>query len=119
MSHIVSIKTVVRDPIAVAAACRRLNLAEPVVGKTQLFGGEVEGLIVQLPGWNYPAVVDVATGEVRYDNYMGHWGDQAHLDRFIQIYAVEKTKLEARKQGHSVTESVLQDGSIRLQIATA
>ena len=30
MSHIVTIQTKVRDPHAVAAACRRLNLAAPV-----------------------------------------------------------------------------------------
>jgi hypothetical protein len=32
------------------------------------------------------------------------------------MYAVEKTKLEARKKGHTVTEQALQDGSIKLQI---
>src|SRR5690349_10885380 len=32
MSHIVSIKTELRDPEAVRAACRRLNLPEPVQG---------------------------------------------------------------------------------------
>ena len=30
MSHIVSIKTKLTDPLAVAAACRRLDLAEPL-----------------------------------------------------------------------------------------
>jgi hypothetical protein len=29
------------------------------------------------------------------------------------MYAVEKAALEARKQGHAVSEQVLQDGSIR------
>jgi hypothetical protein len=37
----------------------------------------------------------------------------------LQSYAVEKTRLEARKRGHSVTEQQLQDGSIRLQIQEA
>ena len=32
MSHIVTIRTEVRDPAAVAAACRRLGLPEPVHG---------------------------------------------------------------------------------------
>jgi hypothetical protein len=35
------------------------------------------------------------------------------------MYAVERTKIEARKKGHAVTETLLQDGSIRVQIATA
>ena len=37
MSHIVSIQTEVRDPAAVAAACRRLGLPEPVHGTARLF----------------------------------------------------------------------------------
>ena len=45
-----------------------------------------------------------------------HWGEQQHLDRFLQLYAVEKAKLEARKKGYAVSEQTLQDGSIKLQI---
>ena len=41
------------------------------------------------------------------------------LDRLLQIYAVEKAKLEARKQGYDVSERALQDGSILVQIQTA
>ena len=33
MSHIVTVRTKVRDPVALTAACRRLGLAEPVEGK--------------------------------------------------------------------------------------
>ena len=72
MSHIVSIKTKVTDPAALAAACRRLGLAEPVAGTATLFAGQqAAGLIVRLPGWHYPAVVDPASGEVKFDNYNG------------------------------------------------
>jgi hypothetical protein len=116
MSHIVSIETKVHDPAAVAAACQRLNLAAPTHGTVDLFSGEVSGLIVQLPGWEYPAVIDTLTGTIRFDNYNGAWGEQAQLDRFLQIYAVEKAKLEARRKGYTVTEQALQDGSIKLQI---
>ena len=54
MSHIVTLKTEVRDAAAVRAACQRLNLPAPVQGKVRLFSGEVEGLAVQLPDWTYP-----------------------------------------------------------------
>ena len=64
MSHIVTIKSEVRDAAAVKAACQRLSLPEPVQGKTRLFSGEVEGLAVQLPDWQYPVVADLATGQV-------------------------------------------------------
>lgn len=116
MSHIVSIETKVHDPAAVAATCQRLGLPAPTEGTASLFSGAAKGWLVQLPGWQYPAVIDTLTGTLRYDNYGGHWGDQAYLDRFLQIYAVEKAKLEARKKGLPVTEQALDNGSIRVQI---
>jgi hypothetical protein len=116
LSHIVTIRTEVRDPEAVRAACKRLGLEEPVQGTASLFEGEATGLLVKLQGWAYPAVVDIATGQVRFDNFEGSWGDPKHLDAFIQGYAVEKAKIEARKRGHSVYEQALPDGSIKLTI---
>jgi hypothetical protein len=116
MSHIVSIQTKVHDPAAIAAACRRLNLTAPVQGTADLFSGAATGWIVQLPGWQYPAVIDVLTGVVQFDNYNGAWGEQAELDRFMQSYTVEKAMLEAHKRGYTVHEQALQDGSIKLQI---
>ena len=73
MSHLVQIATKVHDPVAVAAACQRLGLATPVEGKARLYGGEASGLLVQLPGWRYPAVFDTASGTVSYDIFQGHW----------------------------------------------
>ena len=116
MSHIVTITTKLHDPAAIVAACRRLSLPAPVPGTAHLYSGEASGLLVQLPGWQYPAVFDTLTGEVRYDNFEGMWGEQVHFDRFLQAYAVEKAKLEARTKGYQVSEQALQDGSIKLQI---
>jgi hypothetical protein len=61
-------------------------------------------------------VFDLATGQAKYDNFGGHWGDQKHLDAFRQAYAVERCRIEARHKGHSVNEQALSDGSIRLTI---
>lgn len=119
MSHIVSVKTQVRDPAAIAAACHRLGLPAPNSGTVQLYSGEASGLIVQLPEWQYPVVVDTATGDVRYDDFNGRWGNQAHLDKFLQMYAVEKAKLEARRKGCQVREQALDDGSILVQVIEA
>jgi len=116
MSHIVTIQTKIHDPVAANAACQRLGLPAPTQGTAQLFSGEATGLLVQLPGWQYPAVIDTETGSIQFDNYEGHWGEQQHLDRFLQLYAVEKAKLEARKKGYTVTEQTLQDGSIKVQL---
>src|SRR4051812_16559118 len=92
MSHIVQIQTELRDPAAIAAACRRLNLAQPVQGTVRLFSSQATGLSVHLPGWNYPVVCDTATGQVKYDNYGGRWGKQAEIDKFLQSYAVCKAQ---------------------------
>ena len=116
MSHIVTIKTEVRDATAVRAACHRLGLAEPVSGKAQLYSAEASGLLVELPGWRYPVVCDLNTGQVQFDNFKGHWGEQKQMDRFLQAYAVEKAKIEARKKGHQATEQLLADGSVKLTI---
>ena len=116
MSHIVSVKTEIRDTAAVAAACRRLGLSPPSRGTTRLFSGEATGLIVQLPDWRYPIVCNTADGEIRYDNYNGRWGAQTELDRFTQAYAIEKVRLEARRKGHSLTEQALADGSVKLTV---
>jgi hypothetical protein len=118
MSHLVTIETRVHDSAALTAACRRLGLAEPVRENVRLFSGEATGLSVKLPGWQYPIVVDTAAGSIKYDNYEGNWGDPAELQRLLQMYAVEKAKLEARKKGYCVNEQTRQDGSIVLQIAT-
>ena len=55
--------------LTVRAACQRLGLAEPVQGSARLYGGEVTGLVVRLPGWQYPVVADLTSGHVRYDNF--------------------------------------------------
>jgi hypothetical protein len=116
MSHIVTVQTRVHDAVAIESACRRLGLPPAVQGTAHLYSGEATGLIVQLPDWQYPVVVDVLTGLVRYDNFEGHWGEQAQLDRFMQMYAIEKAKMEARKRGHTVSEQALENGSVKLQI---
>src|SRR4051794_37106902 len=107
MSHIVSIQTKLQDPVAVAAACRRMNLAEPVQGTARLYSGEVTGLLVQLPDWQSPVVIDTATGNAQFDNFEGRWGNPAHFNKLIQLYAVEKARIEARKKGYAVSETQL------------
>ena len=116
MSHLVSIKSKITDPAALSAACRRLGLAEPVQGTAELFSASATGLIVKLPGWHYPAVIDTAAGAIAFDTYNGAWGDAKELDKLLQAYAVERAKAEARRVGHSVTEQRLDNGSIKLTI---
>jgi hypothetical protein len=88
----------------------------PVEGRARLFSGEATGLIVKLPDWKYPIVFDTGSGEAKYDSYGGKWGEQRQHNRFLQIYAVEKARVEARRKGHSVVERQFADGSIKLTV---
>ena len=103
MSHIVTVRTQVRDPQAIQSACSRLKLPAPVYGAAKLFVGEKTGWAVKLTGWMYPVVCNTNTGELNFDNYGGKWGQQRELDLFLQAYAVERAKMESRKAGHTAT----------------
>lgn len=116
MSHVVEIQTEVRDEAAVQAACSRLELPRPTRGTFQLHNASVTGLGIQLPRWKYPVVADIDGGTLQYDNFDGRWGQPQELGRFLQMYAVEKTRLEARRKGHWVTEQRLGNGSIKLTV---
>ncbi len=116
MSHIVEIKTEIRDEQAVRAACTRLQLPTPEHKTVRLFSATATGLCVQLPGWTYPVVANLRSGQVQYDNFNGHWGAQQELHKLLQAYSVEKCRIEARRKGHTVSEARLQDGSIRVTI---
>jgi hypothetical protein len=94
-------------------------LAAPGHDTAELDSGSASGLLIRLTGWQYPLVVDTATGELRNDSYGGAWGESARRDAFLQAYAVEKAKAEARRQGCRVTEQALADGSVRLHITEA
>ena len=117
MSHVVKIETQIRDVEALNAATRRMQLPPPQHEEVQLFSSRATGYAVRLRDWRYPVVCDVESGDVTFDNFGGRWGKQEELDRLVQNYAVEKTKLEARKQGHTVHEQPLDDGSIKLTVS--
>ena len=74
--------------------------------RVEFFGDEIERV----------SEFELTTGRVQYDNFNGYWGDQKHLDAFLQAYAVEKAKIECRKKGHTTTEQTLADGSIKLTV---
>ena len=76
MSHIVEIKTQIKDAAAVRACCSRLRLPPPTQGSHRLFSGQMSGLGVQLPDWRYVVVCDLPSGQLKYDNYGGRWKGQ-------------------------------------------
>ncbi|MEZ6093464.1 MAG: DUF1257 domain-containing protein [Pirellulaceae bacterium] len=117
MSHIVEIETEVRNEAAVLSACKRLHLPPAKRGTFELYNSTETGLGIELPKWRYPVVANTETGQLRFDNYGGRWGDQEYLDQFLQRYAVEAATIEARKRGHSIVEQRLNDGSIKLTVS--
>lgn len=116
MSHTVVVTTKVRDPAAITAACHRLNLAAPTKGKARLYSSDAEGIIVQLPGWHYPIVANVESGNIAFDDFNGRWGERRFLEQFLQAYAIEVARIDARRHGRTVVEQQLPDGSILLDI---
>ena len=115
MSHTVTIKTKITDVVAIQAACNRLKLPQPTRGEVRLFDRVATGIGVHLDGWRFPICVE-SDGNLLYDHFQGFWGSPEKLDQFQQAYAVEKAKLETRKQGYTCQESVLANGSIRLNV---
>ena len=116
MSHLVTVAVEVRDRDALAAACRRLQLPQPEHQSVRFYDGSVvAGEAVQLPGWRYPVVFDLEGG-VKLDDFEGRWGERRHFDALLQSYAVEKTRIEARRAGHTVRETELPGGGIKLTI---
>ena len=121
MSHIVTVKSKFKDPVVLQRVCEKMGikceLAEK--GKTlrrDLYSSQsVEGVAAfQLPGWNYPVVV-TQEGEIKYDNYNGHWGEQAKLDQVSQNYSRDFTVESLKSKGYRVIdERVEQDGTIEL-----
>jgi hypothetical protein len=115
MSHTVNIRTKITDLASIQAACNRLKLQSPTKGEVRLFDRIAQGTGIQLDGWRFPVCIE-SDGNLLFDNFGGFWGTPEKLDQFQQAYAVEKAKLEARKQGYTCQESLLADGSIRLNV---
>jgi hypothetical protein len=77
MSHLMAIKTEVRDPAAIQAACQRLKLPPAVFGTAELYSESATGWQVKLRDWKYPAVFDTEHGQVKFDNFEGIWKAQS------------------------------------------
>jgi hypothetical protein len=122
MSHTAVINIEVKDKQVILSAIARLGY-EVEEGEAKLYDGTTaRGLVVKIPGWNYPVVINteeeweevledgtkvMRKGRIYSDNYGGSWGDQAKLDELLQIYGVEKAKFEAQLKGYNCEESIV------------
>ncbi len=114
MSHVSTVEVEVKSAAALSAACVRLGLSAPVVGSHRVFRKEFTGLAVNLPGWRWPVVFDLAAGVVQTDNFNGYWGDRAELEKFLQAYGVEAA-IEAFPPHLQPVEVKNADGSVTLR----
>ena len=124
MSHISKIELEVKDIQVLMSACKKLGLELFKGQKTfKWYGKEAEcDHAIKVPGADYEIGVVKTEGlyELSCDYYDRNIekgiGKQGGLLK--QAYAVEKTKIEARKKGYSVVERQTQTG-IRLQVRIA
>lgn len=115
MSHTLRMQSEMRDPEILAKACEALGLAAPKQGTFMLFDQRKhEGFAVRLAGWRYPIVV-TAEGQIVYDNYKGHWGRIAELEKLQQRYAAE-TVLAAMGDEWEVVETMQPNGELVLEL---
>ena len=120
MSHFTTIKTQIKDIEALRSACKELNL--PLLQKADARGyaGEVRrgDYVIQLAG-PYDIAVNQQPDQCNglttdwWNGYVEKEVGQEY-SKLLQLYAVHKASIEARKKGYSVLRRKQQDGSIKL-----
>jgi hypothetical protein len=103
MSHTVTAKVKYTYPTAgqeSALTKTVLKMGGKVIGegKHRLYGGEETGFGFSLPGWRYPLVLK-PTGELKYDDFRGSWGDTKDLQKMQSLYGVEAARSAAEQLG--------------------
>jgi len=123
MSHFVAIKTSVRDVNALRKACEELGLA--LLEKTTARGFARNTLkgdyVIRLKGpYDIAVNMDKESGSygLSTDWYAGHVEKEVGTGyaRLLQLYAIHKTQIEARKKGLSCRRLSLADGSVKIMI---
>jgi hypothetical protein len=122
MSHFTTITTQIKDLAALKAASAELGLE--LLASTTARGYSTNVLhgdyVLRLKGPYDIAVNQQPDGTygLTTDWWNGHVEKEvgASYGRLLQLYAVHKATLEARKRGHFVTRKAQKDGAIKLVI---
>ncbi|MGB9886489.1 MAG: DUF1257 domain-containing protein [Moorellales bacterium] len=110
MSHFTAVQAEIRDLEAAYLAALRCGAVEVLANAPcrWFYGQEQKEIVIRLPGKYDAALERQADGTWRLtaDWYRGHVARHlgAEGSRFLQLYAVEKAKLEAKRRGFSVVE---------------
>ena len=122
MSHFATVETQVRDIGALRAACTELGLVLAENAVARGYGSNtVKGdLVIRLKGPYDIAVIKQDDGNygLTTDWWGGHVETEVGKDygRLLQLYAVHKAQIEARKKGLTCRRQSLGDGSVKLVI---
>lgn len=121
MSHISKIELQILDLAVLKQACTRLGLTF-VEGQKTFKWFSQEGNCdhaIKLPTANYEigVVKQGAKYELQCDFFDSGLGQAIGLNggKLKQAYAVEKTKIEARRKGYSVTEQQV-EGAVKVHV---
>lgn len=104
MSHTVKVRVALRDKNALGITITKMHGSVLGEGTHQLYQGGEQGWGFTLPGWRYPLVLK-ENGVLAYDDFHGHWGNVADLDKLRERYALEAARQAAEAQGW-ITEEV-------------
>ena len=123
MSHFVAIKTSVRDVNALRKACEELGLELLEKGTARGYSrNTIKGdYVIRLKGpYDIAVNQDKESGSYGFstDWYAGHVEKEvgAGYAKLLQLYAIHKTQIEARKKGLSCKRQSLADGSVKIMI---
>jgi len=125
MSHFSTIKSQIRDIVALRSACEELGL--PLLQDTSARGWEgatVRGdYVIRLKGDFDIALQRQPDGSYSLEADFTMLDASAEVGpkggKLLQLYAIHKSIKEARKRGHLVKRTQQQNGAIKLVIAAA
>ena len=120
MSHFTTIKTQIKDIEALRLACLELKLPLLQNANARGYSGEVRRgeFVIKLTG-PYDIAVNQQpdhTYGLTTDWWDGYVEKEVGKDysKLLQLYAVHKASIEARKKGYSILRRPQQNGSIKL-----
>lgn len=122
MSHFATVETQVRDAAALKNACAELGLQvlDNAVARGYGSNSAKGDLVIRLQG-----PYDIALNRQPDGNYgltTDWWGGHVEKEvgkdygKLLQLYAVHKAQIEARKKGLTCRRQALGDGSVKLTI---
>src|SRR3972149_7573705 len=115
MSHTMNLQVNITDLDALQRAVESMGGKIGKEGTHRLYGSNrVKGKKIDLPGWKYPIVLK-EDGSLSYDRYQSK-PDAARIEELKAEYGLEKAKIEARRRGYSIQESVDETGNKELTI---